>query len=189
MVALEDDIKNCVNVLQNSGTILYPTDTIWGLGCDATNAAAIAKIFDIKQRPKEKSLIILLAEAKDILHYVATPPPDIINILENFETPTTVIYDHALELPDNAINENGSVAIRITQDPFCKALIKRLQKPIISTSANISGEAAAPIFSMVKEAIKKQVDYMVNHRQKDVAIHAPSRIIKISDDGDITVIR
>src|ERR1700744_1017266 len=104
MVDFENDIKNCIQVLENGGTILYPTDTVWGLGCDALNEAAIEKVFALKQRPKEKSLIVLLAEAKDILQYVAAPHPDIISILENFERPTTVIYEGALGFPDNAVH-------------------------------------------------------------------------------------
>jgi L-threonylcarbamoyladenylate synthase len=189
MVALNDDIKNCVTTLQNGGTILYPTDTVWGLGCDATNAAAIDKIFAIKERPKEKSLIILVAEAKDILQFVAAPPPDIIAILESFEKPTTVIYNQALDLPDNAIHENGSIAIRVTQDPFCKAIIKQLQKPIVSTSANKSGMPTPAVFSMIDECLIREVDYVAQHRRNDNTLHEPSSIIMLNDEGAITRIR
>ena len=136
MVDFEVDIKTSVAVLQQGGTLLYPTDTIWGLGCDATDPATVDKIFAIKQRPKEKSMIVLLAEAKDILRYVAAPHPDIIAIVEAFERPTTVIYENALELADNVVNADGSIAIRVTTDPFCKTLIKRLKRPLVSTSAN-----------------------------------------------------
>ena len=189
MVDLEEDIKNCVLVLQSGGSILYPTDTVWGLGCDALNENAIDKIFAIKQRPKEKSLIILIAGAKDILQYVAAPPPDIIAILESFEKPTTVVYDGALDLPENAIHETGSIAIRVTKDPFCKALIKRFRKPIVSTSANISGAATPAIFSMISNEIITQVDYVVKYRQDDEVIHEPSQIIRVSDEGEITRLR
>lgn len=189
MVDLEDDIKKCIAVLEKGGTILYPTDTVWGLGCDATNAEAIDKIFAIKERPKEKSLIILLAEAKDILQHVAAPPPDIIAILEGFDTPTTVIYNNVLGLPDNAIHENGSIAIRVTKDPFCKALLKRFQKPIISTSANKSGAPTPAIFPMIDPAIIHEVDYVVHYRREDTNILPPSSIIKINDEGEIERIR
>ena len=189
MVDFENDIKNCIRVLEEGGTILYPTDTVWGLGCDALNEAAIEKIFTIKNRPKEKSLIILLAETKDILRYVAAPHPDIIDIIEKFDRPTTVIYEHALEFPANAVHENGSIAIRVTTDPFCKALIKRLKKPIVSTSANLSGAPTAAIFKDVDEVIKQNVDYVVHHRQEDETIAQPSRLIKLADDGTMEILR
>ena len=189
MVDFENDIKNCVAALQQGGTILYPTDTVWGLGCDALNEAAVDKIFAIKQRPKEKSMIILLADARDVIQYVAAPPPDIIAIIEGFERPTTVIYQGALGFPDNVVNQDGSIAIRVTTDPFCKALIKRLRRPLISTSANISGQPTPPIYSMIDKAVIGGVNYVVKHRQDDSAIAAPSRIVKMNDDGEMEVIR
>src|ERR1700747_1056983 len=139
MVDFENDIKKCIEVLQDGGVILYPTDTVWGLGCDALNEEAVEKVFAVKQRPKEKSMIVLLADARDVLQYVAAPPPDIVAIAESFKTPTTVIYHKAPGFPDNVVNKDGSIAIRVTTDPFCVALIKRFRKPIISTSANFSG--------------------------------------------------
>lgn len=189
MVDFEDDIKNCVQVMQNRGTILYPTDTVWGLGCDAMNEAAVEKIIAIKQRPKEKSMIILLAEARDVLQYVAAPPPDIIAIIEAFERPTTVIYENALGFPSNVVNQDGSIAIRVTTDPFCKALIKRFRKPIISTSANISGQPTPSIFRMIDPLIYSNVDYVVKYRQSDEIISAPSRLVKIDDNGAMAVLR
>ncbi len=189
MVDIESDIKNCVATLQQGGTILYPTDTVWGLGCDALNEAAVEKIFAIKQRPKEKSMIILLADARDVLQYVAAPPPDIIAIIESFERPTTVIYNGALGFPDNVVNKDGSIAIRVTTDPFCKALIKRFRRPLISTSANISGQPTPSIYSMIDNAIITGTDYVVTHRQKDNTIAAPSRIIRVNDEGEMEIIR
>ena len=189
MVDFENDIKNCVATLQQGGTILYPTDTVWGLGCDALNEAAVDKIFGIKHRPKEKSVIVLLADARDILQYVAAPPPDIIAIIENFEKPTTVIYQNALGFPANVVNHDGSIAIRVTTDPFCKALIKRLRGPIVSTSANISGQPAPPIYRMIDSAIVQNVDYVVVHRQDDESIKPPSRLVKMDDDGEMEVLR
>ncbi|MCD6012767.1 MAG: Sua5/YciO/YrdC/YwlC family protein [Flavipsychrobacter sp.] len=189
MVDLESDIKNCVGTLLKGGTILYPTDTVWGLGCDALNEAAVEKIFTIKQRPKEKSMIILLADAREVLQYVAAPPPDIIAIIESFDRPTTVIYDGALGFPDNVVNKDGSIAIRVTTDPFCKALIKRFRKPLVSTSANISGRPTPSIYSMIDSNIIINVNYVVTHRQNDDTIGAPSRIVRINDDGEIDVIR
>ncbi|OSZ81889.1 threonylcarbamoyl-AMP synthase [Chitinophagaceae bacterium IBVUCB1] len=189
MSEFEIDIKKCLNTIEANGTILYPTDTVWGIGCDATNEAAVEKIYNLKQRSKEKSLIVLLAEARDIMQYVAAPPPDIIAIVENFDTPTTVIYDGAIGFADNAVNENGSIAIRVTNDPFCKALIKRLQRPLVSTSANITGHPTPAIYSMVDTTIINGVDYIVQHRQQDKTTRQPSRLVKIDDEGHITVLR
>lgn len=189
MVDFEDDIKECVRVMSEGGTILYPTDTVWGLGCDALAADAVEKVFAIKNRPREKSMIILLADARDILQYVAAPPPDIIAMVEGFTRPTTVIYNNALGFPSNVVNADGSIAIRVTTDPFCKALIKRFRKPIVSTSANLSGEPTAAIYSQVVPAIINRTDYIVRHRRDDNNIAAPSRLIRITDDGDVTVIR
>ena len=189
MVDFENDIKNCINAMQKGGVILYPTDTVWGLGCDAMNAAAVEKIFAIKERPKQKSMIVLLAEARDVLQYVAAPHPDIIAIIESFERPTTVIYEHALDFPDNVINADGSIAIRVTTDPFCKALIKRLRRPLISTSANISGATTPSIFKMIGPAIVNNVDYTVRYRQDDDTIYAPSRLVRVNDNGTMEILR
>jgi L-threonylcarbamoyladenylate synthase len=189
MVAYESEIKNCIMALEQGGTILYPTDTIWGIGCDALDSSAIDKAFQVKNRPPSKSFIVLLAEARDILQYVAAPPPDIIDIVESFDTPTTVIYDHALEFPDNAIADDGSVAIRVVRDPFCKALIKRFRKPIISTSANLSGEPSPSQFDMIDSVIKQRVDYIVQYRQGDHSAAQPSRLIRIMDDGSFQILR
>ncbi len=189
MVDFENDIRNCIDTLERGGTILYPTDTVWGIGCDALNENAIDKVFSIKKRPREKSLIVLLAEAKDILHYVAAPPPDIIDMLDNFAQPTTVIYEHALEFPANAIHEDGSIAIRVTRDPFCKAILKRLRKPLVSTSANFSGAPTPSTFSRIDGQLKKAVDYVVHYRQNDESIASPSRLIHLDDEGNMKIIR
>ncbi len=189
MVDFENDIKNCISVLRSGGTILYPTDTIWGIGCDAMNEAAVEKVFAIKQRPKEKSMIVLLADARDVLQYVAAPPPDIIAIIESFQTHTTVIYNNALDFPKNVVSKDGSIAIRVTTDPFCKALIKRYRKPIISTSANLSGHPTPSIYKMVEGEIISGVDYVVKWRQDDEVINTPSRIVRVDDKGGIVVLR
>lgn len=189
MVDTEQDIKACVAALQAGETILYPTDTVWGLGCDACNEAAVDKIFALKQRPKNKSMIVLLADARDILRYVAAPPPDIIAIVEAFERPTTVIYQNALGLADNVVNADGSIGIRITTDPFCRALIKRFRGPIVSTSANVSGEPSPAIYSDIEAGIVNGAGYVAYHRRNDSTLHAPSRIVAIDDDGNTTVIR
>lgn len=189
MYGFENDIKEAVSVLANGGTILYPTDTIWGIGCDALNESAVDKVFELKDRPREKSLIVLLAEARDVLQYVAAPHPDIIDIISSFTVPTTVVYDDALGFPSNVVHSNGSIGIRVTTDLFCKALIKRLGKPLISTSANKSGKPSAPSFSDIDEAIKQGADYVVKHRQEEQVKAAPSRIVRINDDGSLHIIR
>ena len=189
MTDFEYDIKECIKVLESGGTILYPTDTVWGIGCDALDYKAVDKVFQLKNRPANKSLVVLLADARDILTYVASPHPDIISIVESFEKPTTVIYDGALDFPDNVVSEDGSIAIRVTTDPFCKALIKRFRKPIVSTSANISGEPTAAIYKAISDSIKQKADYTVLYRRDDDTIAAPSRLVRIDDDGNITIIR
>ncbi|MBV7533245.1 L-threonylcarbamoyladenylate synthase [Chitinophaga sp. sic0106] len=189
MEIFEDDIVASLGALRNGGLILYPTDTIWGIGCDATNEAAVSRVYALKNRDEAKSLVILLADVRDLLHYVANPRPDIAEIIAGFERPTTVIYEGALGLASNVINADGSIAIRIVKDPFCRHLIKRLRKPLVSTSANISGDPSPATFSAVNPAIVNGVDYVVKHRQDEAAASIASRIIRIHNDGSITVIR
>lgn len=185
----EDDIKNSIKALEQGGTILYPTDTVWGIGCNALDENAINRVFELKQRPGDKSLIVLLAEARDILKYVAAPHPDIIDIVEGFEVPTTVVYEGALGFPENAVHQDGTIAIRITGDPFCKALIKRYQKPIVSTSANLSGKPTPGVFAEVTGEIKNGADYVVRYRQDDHERKASSRLVRINDDGSLDILR
>ncbi|MCF6407425.1 threonylcarbamoyl-AMP synthase [Chitinophaga filiformis] len=189
MMDFENDVTASLQVLRSGGLILYPTDTIWGIGCDATDEAAVSKVFTLKQRPEAKSLVILLAEVRDLLKYVAHTPPDIADIIAGFDRPTTIIYEGALDLAPNVINSDGTVAIRIVQDTFCRHLIKRLRKPLVSTSANISGQPSPASFRDVDEVIKQGVDYVVNYRQDDTTPAAPSRIIKLLKDGSMQVIR
>jgi L-threonylcarbamoyladenylate synthase len=189
MVDYAADIKASVAALQAGGALLYPTDTIWGIGCDATNEAAVEKVFLLKKRPKEKSLIVLLAEARDVLQYVAAPPPDIIDIIGSFGRPTTVIFPGAIHLAANAIADDGSIAIRVPRDPFCKALLKRFGRPLVSTSANLSGAPTARHFGEIATEIIAGADYVVRYRQDDRASRAPSAIVRVGDDGAITVVR
>jgi len=184
-----NEVESTLQVLRSGGIILYPTDTIWGLGCDATNAAAIDRIFKIKNRADSKSLIILVADERDILQYVATPDPAVFDFLNEQTRPTTVIFENAVGLPDNLVAADGSIAIRIVEDPFCRHLIKRLRKPLVSTSANISGEPSPQDFLAISETIKSQVDYIVKWRQDERTKAVPSQIIKWNRDGSYTVIR
>lgn len=174
----KNDVEKCLHALQTGGIILYPTDTVWGIGCDATNEAAVNKIIQLKQRPQHKSFVVLVAEERDILRYTASPDLSVFDYLQSTKKPTTVIYEHALGLAQNVCNEDGSVAIRICNDEFCRHIIKRFQKPIISTSANISGKPAAGNFSSIDEIIKQGVDYVVQYRQDEQAAAQPSSIIK-----------
>ncbi len=185
----EDDISAAMPVLRSGGLILYPTDTIWGIGCDATDEAAVQKIYALKKRSESKSLVVLLADVKDLLHHVANPRPDIADVIAGFTRPTTVIYEGALGLAPNVISEDGSIAIRIVKDPFCRHLIKRLRKPLVSTSANISGEPSPASFREVAAAIRNGVDYVVKYRQNEDTAAVASRIIRINKDGSIVIIR
>lgn len=171
------DIDNCLQVLRGGGIILYPTDTVWGIGCDATNKMAVEKIINLKQRPENKSFVVLVAEEKDILNYTASPDLSIFDYLQSVQKPTTVIYEHALGLAENLLADNGSVAIRICKEDFCYHLIKRFRKPIVSTSANISGSPLAENFKGIDETIKNGVDYVVNWRQSDDTKALPSSVI------------
>jgi L-threonylcarbamoyladenylate synthase len=184
----EKDIENCLKALKNGGTILYPTDTIWGIGCDATNANAAEKIIALKQRPSQKSFVILVADEREILKYVAAPDLSVFDYLSAIQKPTTVIYEHALGLAENVLAEDGSVAIRICRDEFCKHLIKRFRKPIVSTSANTSGKPAPALFKDIDEPIINGVDYVVKYRQDEISEALPSSIIKW-ENGKVMIIR
>lgn len=184
----QPDVEKCLEVLRAGGLILYPTDTIWGIGCDATNAAAVDKIFRLKHRADSKSLLVLLADERDVLQYVAGADLQVFDYLQQVKKPTTVIYDDALGLADNLIGSDGSVGIRVVQDTFCKHLIKRLRKPIVSTSANISGQPSPSCFAKVDPAIKAGVDYIVQYRQDDVSEAVPSAIVRWHK-GVVTVLR
>ena len=188
MTDFKNDIEQCLQVLQQGGLILYPTDTVWGIGCDATNEKAVEKIYTIKKRPDEKAMIVLVAEERDILQYTASPDLSVFDYLQQSEKPTTVIYDGAIGFAENLIGKDGSIAIRICHEIFCKHLLKRFRKPIVSTSANISGQSTARVFADISNEIKEQVDYIVQYRQEDKTIAEPSSVIKW-DNGKLTVIR
>ena len=173
------DIEKCVEVLKSGkGVILYPTDTIWGIGCDATNEKAIHNIYQLKKRPASKSMIILVAEERDVLQDVASPDLRLFDYLQAVDKPTTVIYESAVGLPPNIINEDGSIAIRITRDSFCRHIIKRSRKPLVSTSANFSGQPSPSTFAMIPKEIIDGVDYVVKYKQDDSEVRESSRIIR-----------
>lgn len=184
-----NDIERALTVLKNGGIILYPTDTIWGIGCDATNASAVKRIYALKKRSDSKAMIILAATDKGVQGYVRNPSQHIFQYLKSTSKPTTVIYMHAINLPAELLAEDDSVAIRIVNNDFCKELITRLNRPLVSTSANISGDASPANFSEVSAEIKNGVDYIVNYRQNDLTPHQPSSIVRLNNDNSIQVIR
>ncbi len=185
----ENDIESCLNVLKTGGLILYPTDTVWGIGCDATNEFAVTKIFELKKRADNKTMIVLISREIDVSNFVVKPDPQIFNYLANTAHPTTAIYDNGINVARGLISKDGSVAIRIVKDKFCTTLINRLEKPIVSTSANISGEATAAIYNDISDEIKNGVDYIVQHRQGDFKVAKPSVIIKLNEEKKIVVLR
>ena len=185
----EKDIIGCLEVLRRGGIILYPTDTVWGLGCDATNPEAVSKLYSLKQRTASKSMIVLLADRRDLKHYTGRPEPYIETYLEQTTQPITVVYEQALGLADNLIAEDGTIAIRIVDEVFCRDLIKRFRKPLVSTSANISGEETPVYFRDISDEVVQGVDYVVKYRQDDSRPSRSSMLIRFSKEGDVVVLR
>lgn len=185
----EEDIRRAVETMKKGGVILYPTDTVWGIGCDATNEEAVAKVYEIKRRTDSKALICLTDSDARLQRYVRNAPEVAWNIMELATKPTTVIFDEVVNLAPNLKAEDGSVAIRITQEPFSKELCYRFQKPIVSTSANISGEPAAQNFRDISEELINAVDYVCYARRQEKKPHTPSAIIRIRNNGEVEIIR
>lgn len=184
-----EDIESSLKVLRDGGVILYPTDTVWGLGCDASNREAVAKIFRIKKREDSKSLIVLVNGTAMLERYVREIPDAAAQILEVADKPMTIIYPKGKNLAPGVCSDDGSVGIRIASDDFCRELITRFRKPIVSTSANISGSSSPGNFSAIEQEIVGSVDYAVNFRRSDNKKYKPSSIIKIENDGSIRIIR
>jgi L-threonylcarbamoyladenylate synthase len=185
----EEDILECLKTLKSGGIILYPTDTVWGIGCDPTDEKAVERIFQLKKRPDEKAMIVLVAEERDVLKYVANADLRVFDYLRQNTKPVTVVYDGAIGFAGNLVGKDGSIAIRICKDNFCKHLIKRFRKPIVSTSANISGQPTARFFSDIDDEIKNAVDYIVKYRQDDRTISTPSSVIKWNKDATVIILR
>lgn len=185
----EEDIRNCVKVLRNGGVILYPTDTIWGLGCDASNGSAVQRIFNIKERQESKSLIILVNSFTMLERYIGEMPDAAAQIIEVSDTPVTIIYPGCRNLAPSVLAEDGSAGIRITNDNFCNDLITRFRKPVVSTSANKSGIASPLFFDEIADEIISSVDYVVKYRQEDRQKHKASPVIKVEINGEIKIIR
>ena len=188
----EEDIRRAVETLRQGGVILYPTDTVWGIGCDATNAEAVKRVYEIKQRDDSKALICLVDSDARMQRYVRQVPDvawQLIDSLQDGGKPTTLILDGAVNLALNLIADDGSIGIRITQEPFSKELCYRFQKALVSTSANISGEPAAQNYCDIDPRIVEAVDYVCWSRRQEHKPHTPSSIIKLGLDGEVTIIR
>jgi L-threonylcarbamoyladenylate synthase len=186
---MHEDIKKALEVLKNGGIILYPTDTIWGIGCDATNELAVEKIYKIKKREDSKSMLVLMENPALLDRYVDDVPEIAWDLVEVASTPLTVIYPNAKNLAKNLVADDGSVGIRFTKEVFTRQLLQRFRKPLVSTSANISGEKSPAFFDEISEEIKTQVDYIVEFRQNDTTPAQPSSIIKLGAGGRIDIIR
>jgi len=184
-----EDIKKCLEVLNNGGVILYPTDTIWGLGCDASNEEAVNKVFAIKKRADSKSMLVLMENINLLERYVNKVPDVAYDLIELTEKPLTIIYSGAKNLASGLIAQDGSVGIRFTTEPFTSQLIQRFRRPLVSTSANISGMNSPANFDEINEEIINAVDYTVTYRQADKTPASPSSIIKLGETGEVKVIR
>lgn len=185
----EQDIKNAIEAMRKGGVILYPTDTVWGIGCDATNAEAVKRVYEIKQRDDSKALICLVDSDARLQRYVRNVPDVAWQLIDCVDKPTTLILDGAVNLAPNLIAEDGSIGIRITKEAFSQELCFRFQKAIVSTSANISGEPAAQNYRDIDPRILEKVDYVCWTRRQEHQPHQPSSIIKLSADGQVVIIR
>ena len=184
-----EDIKKACQVMAEGGVILYPTDTIWGLGCDATNPEAVRRVYDIKQRTDSKAMLVLVDSSVKVDFYVDDVPEVAWDLIDLADKPLTIIYSGARNLAPNLLAEDGSVGIRVTQEKFSHQLCQRFRKAIVSTSANISGQPSPANFSEISEELKSLVDYVVTYRQDDMSRPAPSSIIKLGKGGVINIIR
>jgi L-threonylcarbamoyladenylate synthase len=184
-----DEIETAAKVLKEGGIIVYPTDTVWGLGCDATNSEAVKRIFQLKQRPENKSFIVLLENPDFLNKYLNEVPEVAWDLIENAEKPLTIVYEQPKGFAPEVLNHDGTIGIRITTDEFCKKLIRKLNKPLVSTSANISGQATDGSYSSIPQEILNGVDYVVKHRQNETKLSVPSTIIRLALNGEFKIIR
>lgn len=186
---LKEEIKKACDVMQKGGVILYPTDTVWGIGCDATNEEAVKKVYEIKRREDSKAMLVLVDNPVKVDFYVQEVPSVAWDLIDMTTKPLTIIYDGARNLAKNLIAEDGSLGIRVTEEEFSKQLCFRFRKAIVSTSANISGEPTPMTFAEISEEIKQAVDYIVDYRQNEKENPKPSSIIKLGLGGTVKVIR
>lgn len=189
LTIMHNDIKKALEVLHSGGVILYPTDTIWGIGCDATNPEAVKRVYEIKKREDSKAMLVLMENPNRLNSYVDEVPEIAWDLIDTNDQPMTLIYPGAKNLAPNLINSDGTIGIRITEEEFTQNLIQRFKKPIVSTSANRSGEASPANFYEISDDIKEAVDYIVEYRQEDLEKSKASSIIKIGLGGEIQIIR
>lgn len=189
MISLKEDINKALEVLKTGGIILYPTDTIWGIGCDATNAEAVEKVNQLKGRSGDKHLIVLLDSESKLPSYVREIPDVAYELMDVTERPLTIVYSGAKNLPDNLIAEDGSLGIRIVNHEFCKQLISRFKKPIVSTSANFSGQASPRSFDDIDEELVEAADYVVQNGRELVSEGKSSMIVRLGPSGQFELIR
>ncbi len=186
---LTEEILKAHEVLKKGGIILYPTDTVWGIGCDATKSKAVERIFQIKKRLENKSMIVLLDQFEKLYQYVDDVPEIALDLNQSISTPLTIVYPKAKNVAKNIISEDGSIAIRIVKDEFCQKLISLLNKPLVSTSANISGEPTPLIFNKISPDIIKQVDHVVNLNKARINQIKASTVIKFNEKGEYEIVR
>ncbi len=186
---IDAEARKAADVVSSGGIILYPTDTIWGIGCDATNPTAVQRIYEIKQRSDSKSMLVLMTGIEMLGLYLKTVPEKALEIIRSAKKPSTIIYPDAKNLAPNLVAADGSIGIRITSDEFCRRLIKITGIPIVSTSANVSGNPAPGTFKTIDPEIRQKVDHVVQWRQDETETSAPSAIIMLDDQGRSTIIR
>lgn len=184
-----EDIKKACQVMNEGGVVLYPTDTIWGIGCDATNEDAVRRVYEIKKRSDSKAMLVLVDSSVKVDFYVQDVPEVAWDLIELADKPLTIIYSGARNLASNLVAEDGSVGIRVTNEDFSKRLCRQFRKAIVSTSANVSGQPSPKNFSEISEEIKSAVDYIVGYRQEEMGNPKPSGIIKLDKGGVIKIIR
>lgn len=188
-MTFEEDLRNALDTLKKGGIILYPTDTVWGIGCDASNAEAVKKIYDLKQRADSKSMLVLV-DSEGMLERSVNDIPEVAwQLIDAAVNPLTLIYDHPVGVAPNLVAEDGSLGVRITGERFSRELCRRLRRPVVSTSANISGKKAPRTYAEISDEIKNGVDYIVEYGRENSEPHNPSNIIKIGDGGLVKVIR
>ncbi|MCP4520299.1 MAG: threonylcarbamoyl-AMP synthase [Cytophagales bacterium] len=186
---MHEEIQKALEVLNNGGIIVYPTDTIWGIGCDATNPEAVKKVYELKERDDSKALVVLIHELGQLYNYVQKVPEIAWDIVEFAETPLTVVYPQAKNIAHNLVAEDNSVAIRWCKDEFCQKLMQRFKRPLVATSANISGEPSPKGFADISETVLERADYVVNWRKEELNNPNPSKIISLGVDGEFKLIR
>ena len=186
---MNDDIKQCIEILKGGGLILYPTDTIWGIGCDATNDCAVQRVYELKHRADNKAMLVLLDSVESLDHYIVDVPEMARDLIEVAVTPLTLIMDGAFNVARSLLGENDSLGVRVPQEAFTQRLCRAFGRPIVSTSANLSGHCAPANFSQIEQSIIDGVDYVVNYRRDDTSEHHSSNIIKLNGNGTFKIIR